>query len=200
MVRADRADGFRVGILLSQQRPRGKVVERFDGGGFQPSEVRTAGKREAKTKKPGAPDGPPGEWNRVEMLSVATAIVATTILIPTVLVAVVTLTGIGMVSVIRSAARSDVEYWMARRRRVNHWRRAIRYGRRAVNDGRQTTRCGHHHGGREQQRHPKGEVHRPTRLRRGGEPSNGNHCHQTEEMFCLHERFDYWFKSFFNEL
>jgi hypothetical protein len=43
-------------------------------------------------------------------------------------------------------------------------------------------------------------VHRPTRLRRGGEPSNGNCGKQTEDMFCLHERFDDVFMRFFNEL
>jgi hypothetical protein len=43
-------------------------------------------------------------------------------------------------------------------------------------------------------------VHRPTRLRRGGEPSNGNCGKQTEDMFCLHERFDGAFMRFFNDL
>ncbi len=73
---------------------------------------------------------------------------------------------------------------------VNHRGRAIRYPLRAVNTRRRTTRCDHHDGGWEQNRRPEGEVQRPTRLCRSGEPSDRNHCYQTEEMICLHERFD----------
>ena len=45
-----------------------------------------------------------------------------------------------------------------------------------------------------------GDADRPTRLRRGGEPSDRNHCYQTEEMFCSHARFDGVFRGFFNGL
>jgi len=137
---------------------------------------------------------------RMRILPVSAAVVTVSILIPTTLDAVVTLARIGAITVIRTATRSGVNHRTTRRRSVNHARRAIRHRWRAVNDRRQATRCGHHDGGREQNRCSKREVHRPTRLRRGGEPSNGNCANQTEDMFCLHTRFDGVFMGFFNGL
>lgn len=131
------------------------------------------------------------------MLPMSAAIVTAGILTPTGLATVATLTRISAVAVIRSAARSDVDHRTVRCRCVNHPRREIPHRRRAVNDGWQTTRCGHHDGRRVPDWSREGEAQRPTRLRRGGEPSSGNHCYQTEEMFCLHERFDCLFKGFF---
>lgn len=101
------------------------------------------------------------------------------------------------VAVTRPVTWGDVHHRLVRRRSVNHARRAIRHHRRAVNDGRQTTRCSDHDGRREDDRRPEGDAHRPTRLRRGGEPSDRNHCYQTEEMFCSHARFDGVFRRFF---
>ena len=62
---------------------------------------------------------------------------------------------------------------------VNHRRRAVNDGWRAVRDRRRVT-----------DRSRKREVHRPARLRRGGEAGYGNHSNQTEQCFCFHERFD----------
>ena len=52
----------------------------------------------------------------------------------------------------------------------------------------------------EADRRSEGNIQRPTRLRRGGAPENGNHCDQTEERFCFHERFDGPFTGFFSRM
>jgi hypothetical protein len=92
------------------------------------------------------------------------------------------------------------------RRDVNHWRRAIPH-RRAVHDGWRIIRHGrhipwrrHHDRRREVHRRAEGNTHRhrPTRLRRGGEPSQSNHCDQTEKRFCFHARFDGAFNGVFS--
>ena len=137
---------------------------------------------------------------RMRILPVSAGVVTVSILTPTTLAAVVTLARIGAITIIRTATRGGVNHRTTRRRSVDHARRAIRDRRRAVNDRRQATRCGHHDRGREQKRRPEREVQRPTRLRRGGEPSDGNCGNQTEDMFFLHERFDEVFMGFFNEL
>lgn len=128
----------------------------------------------------------------LRVLPVSTLVVTVSILAPTTLAAVVTLARIGAITIIRPATREGVDHRKTRRRSVDHARRAIWHRWQA-------TRCSHHDGGREQNRRPEREVHRPTRLRRGGEPSNGNCANQTEDMFCLHERFDGVFMGFFNE-
>lgn len=107
-------------------------------------------------------------------------------------------TAIVAISVSRPDTRGDINHPPAWRRSANYARWAIRHHRRAINDRRQTTGSGHHDGRCEDDRRREGDANRPTRLRRGGEPGNGNHCYQTEEMFCLHERFDGVFSGFFN--
>ena len=134
----------------------------------------------------------------VRSLAMSAAVVTAIVMTPTAVamgraaIVAVTVTG--------PATRGGVNHRSVRRRSVHHARRAIRHHRRAVNDGRQTTRGSDHDGRREDDRRPEGDAHRPTRLRRGGEPSDRNHCYQTEEMFCSHARFDGVFRRFFNEL
>ena len=59
---------------------------------------------------------------------------------------------------------------------------------------------GHHDGRGEADWSREREVQRPTRLRRGGAPEDGNHCDQTEERFCFHKRFDGPFTGFFSRM
>ena len=127
-------------------------------------------------------------------LPVSAAVVAA--VVPAVVTFPTTATPVWLVAAIvtmapnRTAARGDVNYRLARCRSVNHAGRAIRHRRRTINDWRGTTRCGDHdcrgvnHGSGE------GNAHRPTRLRRGGEPSYCDHCCQTDQMICFHARFD----------
>ena len=131
----------------------------------------------------------------VRSLAMSAAVVTAIVMTPTAVamgraaIVAVTVTG--------PATRGGVNHRPVRRRSVNHARRAIRYHRRAVNDGRQTTRCSDHDGRREDDRRPEGDSHRPSRLRRGGEPSNRKHGHQSKDIFYLHERFDGVFLGFF---
>jgi hypothetical protein len=134
----------------------------------------------------------------VRNLTVSAAVVTTIAMTPTALA--MRGTAIVAVAVTRLAARGDINHRPARCRSVNHARRAIRHHRRAINDGRQTTWPSHNHRRRERDRQPEREVQRPTRLRRGGEPSESNCGDQTEDIFCLHERFDGVVMEFFIRL
>lgn len=124
--------------------------------------------------------------------------VSATVVAATALTAVLIVTAIVAVAVTRPVTGSDVHHRLARRRSVNHPRRAIRHHWRAVNHRRRTTGSRDDDGWREPDRSREGDADRPTRLRRGGEPSDRNHCYQTEEMFCSHARFDGVFRRFFN--
>jgi hypothetical protein len=132
--------------------------------------------------------------------SAMSAAVVTAIVVMTPTALAVGRAAIVAVTVTGPATRGGVHHWPAWRWRVNHARRAIRHDRRAVNNRWQTTRCSDLNGRREDDRRPEGDAHRPTRLRRGGEPSDRNHCYQTEEMFCSHARFDGVFMGFFKGL
>ena len=74
---------------------------------------------------------------------------------------------------------------------VNHRRRTISHGRRVTGcrdlDLRNVTN-----------RSGNRDAHGPTRLRRGGEPSDCDDGNQTEERFCFHERFDGGFNGVFS--
>ncbi len=72
-------------------------------------------------------------------------------------------------------------------RTVRHGRRAVGHDRRTVSDGWRTGR-GDHHGCGVPHRHTERNSDRHTRLRRGGEPSEGGHCGQPEEEFISHAR------------
>jgi len=132
---------------------------------------------------------------KVRRLAVSAAVVTAIVMTPTALA--VGGTAIVAVAVTQPVTRGDINHRSARRRSVNHARRAIRHWRRAVNNRWQTTGGSHHDGRCEPYRSGEGDTHRPTRLRRGGEPSDRNHCYQTEEMFCSHARFDGVFRRFF---
>ena len=136
-------------------------------------------------------------WAR--SLPVSAAIVTAIVMSPTAVATVLIVTAIIAVAISRTATRGDVNHRLARCRSVNDARRAIRHRRRAINDWRRTTRCGDHDRRCVIDRSREGNAHRPTRLRRGGEPSESNHCNQTEEMFCFHARFDGLFPGFFRE-
>ena len=115
---------------------------------------------------------------RMRLLPMSTAVVAAVATViftaPTAPVAVVA--AIIAVVVMPVVARGAVNH---RRRVIPHGWRVVGHGRRAVNDRRRiVNRCA------------EGYVHRPTRLSRGGEPSDGNYSNQTEQMFCFHARFD----------
>jgi hypothetical protein len=112
----------------------------------------------------------------VRNLAVSAAVVTVGVMTPTALAAVVPLAAI---VVTPHVARVHVHHRSARRR---------------------TTGARHNHSRRERDRQPESEVQRPTRLRRGGEPSESNCGNQTEDIFCLHERFDEVFMRFFNGL
>lgn len=127
----------------------------------------------------------------------ASAVVVTAIVIPPTALAMGR-TAMVAVAVTWRAARGDIHHRPVRCRNVNHRRRAMWRRRWAVNNRRRTTGARDHYSRRERDRQPESEVQRPTRLRRGGEPSNSNRCDQTEEIFCLHERFDGTFKEFFS--
>ena len=133
-----------------------------------------------------------GEYS-ARRLPVPAAVVTTVVTVvsfPTTVAAVLVVTAIVAVTPSRTAARSDVNHGLTRRRSVHHAGRAIRHRGRTIDHWRRTTRCGDHdcrgvnHGSGE------GNAHRPTRLRRGGEPSYCDHCCQTDEMICFHARFD----------
>lgn len=102
------------------------------------------------------------------------------------------------VVVVPAVARGDVNH---RRRAIPHRRGAIGHGRRAVNDGWRT--ISHrwrtvNHGRRILDRYSDGHADRPTCLGGSGESRDGNHCNQTEQMFCFHERFDGLFRKRFS--
>jgi hypothetical protein len=134
---------------------------------------------------------------RMRNLAMSATVATVIVMAPTALAAVVPLAAI---IVTPHVTRIHVYHRTVGRRCVNHWRRdrPIRYGGRTSHDGRQTRWRSHHHSCRERDRHPEREVQRPTRLRRGGEPSESNCGNQTEDIFCLHERFDGVFRWFFN--
>jgi len=125
-----------------------------------------------------------------QSLMVFAGMVAVIVTSPTALATVVS---VAPIVVTPHVARSHVHHRPARRRDGS----IHDYG--GIGDHRgQISGGGHHDRRRIEDRQPKREVQRPTRLRRGGEPSDGNRGNQTEEMFCLHERFDEGFKGFFN--
>ena len=135
---------------------------------------------------------------KVRRLAVSAAVVTAIVMTPTALA--VGRAAVVAVTVTGPATRGGVNHRPVRRRSVHHARRAIRHHGRAVNHRRRTTGSRDHDGWREPDRSREGDAHRPTRLRRGGEPSDRNHCYQTEEMFCSHARFDGVFRAFFNGL
>ena len=127
------------------------------------------------------------------LLPVSAVVVTTIFMSPTAMT-----TGGTAIVVTPDVTRIHVHHWPARCRSVNYSRRAIRHRGRAVNYRRQTTRRGHHDRGRERHRQPERKVQRPTRVRRGGEPSQSDSGNQTEDIFCLHKRFDDLFILFFS--
>ena len=129
----------------------------------------------------------------------ASAVVVTAIVIPPTALAMGR-TAMVAVAVTWRAARGDIHHRPVRCRNVNHRRRAMWRRRWAVNNRRRTTGARDHYSRRERDRQPESEVQRPTRLRRGGEPSECNCGNQTEEMLCLHDRFDEVFMRFFKRL
>jgi hypothetical protein len=126
----------------------------------------------------------------------ASAVAATAVVMtPATFVAVTVVTAIVAIVVVPLVPRFD----------VNHRRRAIGHRRRAVNDGWRTIRHGRRiTGGRDHDlrcipnRSGKRDAHGPTRLRRGGEPSDCNDGNQTKERFCFHARFDGGFSGVFS--
>ena len=126
----------------------------------------------------------------IRSLVVFAGMVAVIVTSPTALTTVV---AVAPIVVTPHVARSHVHHGPAR-----HRDGAIHDCGGTGHHRRQISGCGHHDRRRVEDRQPEREVQRPTRLRRGGEPSDGNRGNQTEEMFCLHERFDEVFRGFFN--
>ncbi len=69
-----------------------------------------------------------------------------------------------------------------------------------IDDGRRTRR-GDDHRRRTPDRggHPNRDVHRPTGLGGSGKSRDGNRGHQSEQIFCFHERFDAVFRRLFRK-
>ena len=91
------------------------------------------------------------------------------------------------VAVVPLVPRSDVNH---PRRAIGHWRRTVNDAWRTIRHGRRIAWCCNHDLRCEANRSGKRDAHGPTRLRRGGEPSDCGDRNQTEDRFHFHARFD----------
>ena len=138
----------------------------------------------------------------VRSLAMSTVTATAVVMTPAMFVTVTVMTAIVAVVVIPLVTRRGVNH---ARRAIAHRRRAIGYLRRAVLDGwrtirhgRRVTRCRDHDLRGIANRSGKGDAHGPTRLRRGGEPSDCDDRNQTKERFHFHEQFDGGFNGVFS--
>ena len=128
-------------------------------------------------------------------LAVSAVTATMVIMTPAMFVMVTVVTAIVAVVVMPLVARLDVNH---RRRAIGHRRRAVNDGRRTISHGRRVTGCRDLDLRNVTNRSGNRDAHGPTRLRRGGEPSDCDDGNQTEERFCFHERFDGGFNGVFS--
>lgn len=130
---------------------------------------------------------------KVQSLAVSAVVATAVVMAPATVVTVVT--AIVPVIVLPLITRLDVNH---ARRAIDHRRRAVNDGRRTISHGRRINRrCDYNLRGITN-RSGNRDAHGPTRLRRGGEPSDCEDRNQTEETFCFHERFDGGFNGVFS--
>jgi hypothetical protein len=126
---------------------------------------------------------------RVTSSSAASAAIVTAIIAaPIGLMAAMARATLVAVVVMPSVRRGDIHDRMPRHGLIHHRRRTTHHGRRAIRHRRRAWRA-HRDRARsvkDWQRQPKCEVHRNSCLGGAGQSDCGNHCYQTEQMFCFH--------------
>jgi hypothetical protein len=118
-------------------------------------------------------------------LAASAVAVAAVVVTPAAFIAVTVVPAIIPIVVMPLVARGGVNH------RPAHWRSRPMDNHRRTGDhgqwaGRHINRRGTHH----RDRQAEDEVHRQARVGGSGEPTNGNHSYQTEQMFCFHGGFD----------